>query len=106
MQNALGQFTPRPQAVVDEPPSIAGGLALVIARLFIGIPIWFVIAILTLLSAVPYGGGSQGMFAFAGFAAVFIVLWACIPVLEALQYVVKQRLSARSSSPGTKKRDA
>ncbi len=106
VQNALGQFTPRPQPLVSTPPSLSSALPRVILRLFIGIPIWVVIFLLALLSGLPYGGGSQGMFAFAAISPFFIALWVLVPFIEALGYMLKQRRPSEQPSEGVEKHDA
>jgi len=85
--NNKGRWTPR-EREGDNRPSLVFAIFQCIARLFIGGLAWVAVLALLILSAVPYGGGSKDLFSLLQFTTVVVIVWAAIPVAEALYQTV------------------
>ena len=83
VQNDKGKWSPR-KSEGDDRPSIGYAIFQFIFRLFIGGLVWVVMLALAILSAVPYGGGSKGLFALLQVTTTVVLVWAVFPVAKAL----------------------
>ena len=86
--NDRGEWTPRPKNDTDDRPSLGYAIFRMISRLLVGALVWLAIMTLSLLSAVPYGGGSQGLFQLWQIATWAIPVWAAVPVIETMYKMI------------------
>lgn len=83
VQNDRGEWSPRTQDG-DSRSSVLAAIFQGISRLLIGGLVCFALLTSALLSAIPYGGGGQGLFVLLQFATVGVVFWAAAPVIQAV----------------------
>jgi hypothetical protein len=79
------------QVTATEPLTLPEVLFSVIFRLTGGALVWVLLAALAISSAIPYGGGSAGLFQLAFAATFFIPLWAIWPVAKYIFILFKKK---------------
>lgn len=65
---------------------MGGALLTAVVRLLVGFVIWVVAAILLLISAAPFGGGSGVLSDLLMMVTVAVPIWAFLPVASVLRH--------------------
>ena len=83
-----------PEPIAEERPSLGYAIFQFCGSLVIGALAWVVIVALTLLSAVPFGGGSKELIGLLILATIGIPIWAAFPLAKTI-YELATRNSKR-----------